>query len=109
MHDAQLSPDGLREIRFPPLVALEPLDRRLSQKLPAGPAKQFLGRRIDVARDAPPNEQDDTRRNQIKASRIPTERPHERRPEEQTSELQSLMRNSYAVYCLKKKNKTNKQ
>src|SRR3546814_4870150 len=30
------------------------------------------------------------------------------RSEEHTSELQSLMRNSYAVFCLKKKNKTNK-
>src|SRR3546814_7068097 len=30
----------------------------------------------------------------------------ERRSEEHTSELQSLMRISYAVFCLKKKNKT---
>src|SRR3546814_1789187 len=30
----------------------------------------------------------------------------EARSEEHTSELQSLMRNSYAVFCLKKKNKT---
>src|SRR3546814_6694695 len=30
------------------------------------------------------------------------------RSEEHTSELQSLMRNSYAVSCLKKKNKTTK-
>src|SRR3546814_2244238 len=30
-----------------------------------------------------------------------------RRSEEHTSELQSLMRNSYAVFCLKKKNKYN--
>src|SRR3546814_6907980 len=30
------------------------------------------------------------------------------RSEEHTSELQSLMRISYAVYCLKKKNNTNK-
>src|SRR3546814_4242265 len=30
----------------------------------------------------------------------------DRRSEEHTSELQSLMRNSYAVFCLKKKNKT---
>src|SRR3546814_9862221 len=30
-----------------------------------------------------------------------------RRSEEHTSELQSLMRNSYAVFCLKKKNKKN--
>src|SRR3546814_6980389 len=31
------------------------------------------------------------------------------RSEEHTSELQSLMRNSYAVFCLKKKKKTRKQ
>src|SRR3546814_8259411 len=31
------------------------------------------------------------------------------RSEEHTSELQSLMRISYAVFCLKKKNTTNKQ
>src|SRR3546814_1986290 len=29
--------------------------------------------------------------------------PHQPRSEEHTSELQSLMRNSYAVFCLKKK------
>src|SRR3546814_1977191 len=32
----------------------------------------------------------------------------QRRSEEHTSELQSLMRISYAVFCLKKKNKTDK-
>src|SRR3546814_4664558 len=32
-----------------------------------------------------------------------------RRSEVHTSELQSLMRNSYAVFCLKKKKKTHKQ
>src|SRR3546814_6665827 len=31
------------------------------------------------------------------------------RSEEHTSELQSLMRNSYAVFCLKKKNNNNKR
>src|SRR3546814_10090140 len=31
------------------------------------------------------------------------------RSEEHTSELQSLMRNSYAVFCLKKKNKKHRQ
>src|SRR3546814_2103048 len=31
---------------------------------------------------------------------------HQQRSEEHTSELQSLMRISYAVFCLKKKNKT---
>src|SRR3546814_6315712 len=34
------------------------------------------------------------------------ETAHERRSEEHTSELQSLMRIPYAVFCLKKKNKT---
>src|SRR3546814_5359290 len=33
--------------------------------------------------------------------------PQACRSEEHTSELQSLMRNSYAVFCLKKKNKQN--
>src|SRR3546814_5080553 len=33
--------------------------------------------------------------------------PHLRRSEEHTSELQSLMRISYAVFCLKKKNNRN--
>src|SRR3546814_9981022 len=35
-------------------------------------------------------------------------RTHFRRSEEHTSELQSLMRISYAVFCLKKKNRTRK-
>src|SRR3546814_4174336 len=34
------------------------------------------------------------------------ERPATSRSEEHTSELQSLMRNSYAVFCLKQKTKT---
>src|SRR3546814_10258177 len=34
---------------------------------------------------------------------------HRPRSEEHTSELQSLMRISYAVFCLKKKNNNNKQ
>src|SRR3546814_4991570 len=39
-----------------------------------------------------------------------TEQHHKRiRSEEHTSELQSLMRNSYAVFCLKKKNKHTQQ
>src|SRR3546814_5153282 len=36
-------------------------------------------------------------------------RPCRRRSEEHTSELQSLMRNSYAVFCLKKKRITKDQ
>src|SRR3546814_3713169 len=36
-------------------------------------------------------------------ARLAPERHHPSRSEEHTSELQSLMRNSYAVFCLKKK------
>src|SRR3546814_9375253 len=36
-------------------------------------------------------------------------RGRDTRSEEHTSELQSLMRISYAVFCLKKKNKNNKK
>src|SRR3546814_6635251 len=38
--------------------------------------------------------------------RRPTAAERSGRSEEHTSELQSLMRNSYAVFCLKKKQKT---
>src|SRR3546814_3946448 len=38
----------------------------------------------------------------------PPVRPQPARSEEHTSELQSLMRISYAVFCLKKKTKNNK-
>src|SRR3546814_7945695 len=39
----------------------------------------------------------------------PAHGPRHRRSEEHTSELQSLMRISYAVFCLKKKKKTTKR
>src|SRR3546814_8451573 len=39
---------------------------------------------------------------------LPAERPGMMRSEEHTSELQSLMRISYAVFCLKKKTNTKK-
>src|SRR3546814_3679147 len=39
------------------------------------------------------------------APRLATKQGHDRRSEEHTSELQSLMRISYAVFCLKKKKK----
>src|SRR3546814_2871104 len=39
-------------------------------------------------------------------ARFAMDRYFDKRSEEHTSELQSLMRLSYAVFCLKKKNKT---
>src|SRR3546814_7651549 len=44
-----------------------------------------------------------------RAARPPHQEPLPARSEEHTSELQSLMRISYAVFCLKKKKKKNKQ
>src|SRR3546814_7635362 len=43
---------------------------------------------------------------QESASSPQTDEPQANRSEEHTSELQSLMRISYAVFCLKKKNTT---
>src|SRR3546814_8648499 len=49
-------------------------------------------------------------RNGHRLRRTPQDRGRQRRSEEHTSELQSLMRISYAVFCLKKKkNTTTKQ
>src|SRR3546814_1389125 len=45
----------------------------------------------------------------LPASGEPLSAGRDRRSEEHTSELQSLMRISYAVFCLKKKKKLNKQ
>src|SRR3546814_6805771 len=48
---------------------------------------------------------------QVPLRALPSPRPRARqsgRSEEHTSELQSLMRISYAVFCLKKNNKTNR-
>src|SRR3546814_4357549 len=43
------------------------------------------------------------------SARSASARTRWRRSEEHTSELQSRMRNSYAVFCLKKKNKEDKK
>src|SRR3546814_1893886 len=44
---------------------------------------------------------------QLETQPVPPTRPARRRSEEHTSELQSLMRISYAVFCLKKNNTNN--
>src|SRR3546814_1019513 len=40
------------------------------------------------------------------STQLPQQAPQPERSEEHTSELQSLMRNSYAVFCLKQKKTT---
>src|SRR3546814_9750601 len=44
----------------------------------------------------------------LRAERVLHHQRQQQRSEEHTSELQSLMRNSYAVFCLKKKTSANK-
>src|SRR3546814_4196389 len=46
---------------------------------------------------------------QVDGHQVHRNAPDHLRSEEHTSELQSLMRISYAVFCLKKKNNTNKR
>src|SRR3546814_9747824 len=54
----------------------------------------------------PPVDERDGKEFQIKTSRILHRVENTRRSEEHTSELQSLMRIPYAVFCLKKKKTT---
>src|SRR3546814_6460334 len=63
---------------------------------------RLAGRRLARRRLADPARRDDARA--ARAAALHHEQPD--RSEEHTSELQSLMRISYAVFCLQKKNKT---
>src|SRR3546814_6626727 len=81
---------------------VEPLDREAVAHLAgdlaglAGVGGHFLGREREVGPvDAEPR--------QRRERRVGIERRRPWRSEEHTSELQSLMRISYAVFCLKKK------
>src|SRR3546814_2197796 len=70
---------------------------RFSETPPARTRKQHADE--DVLRQNPPDEGDDHRQELIQGPQP------DQRSEEHTSELQSLMRISYAVFCLKKKTK----
>src|SRR3546814_2095925 len=92
--------------------------RQATLLLAASPRRRKL---LLLVTDGKPNDLDryegrygveDTRQAVIEARRqgllpfcITIDREAGSRSEEHTSELQSLMRNSYAVFCLKKKNK----
>src|SRR3546814_10853900 len=76
----------------------------------SGPRRHGAGSltRIDTSA-ARPRFPENHERNFDEPSVQPDRRDHDRSPErseEHTSELQSLMRISYAVFCLKKKKKT---
>src|SRR3546814_8447010 len=70
-------------------------------------AKESVGLLQDAGRDRPCFGFRQTGRGTGKCPRRP--RCGTRRPEEHTSELQSLMRISYAVFCLKKKQYQNEK
>src|SRR3546814_5423108 len=92
---------------YPTLFRAEPrLCRRLQlpRPRPAEEGRPALGRRAQPGA----SRQDSAFRGERAAARRADQRPRHRyaagRSEEHTSELQSLMRISYAVFCLKKKN-----
>src|SRR3546814_4578153 len=58
--------------------------------------------------DAEPHHHPPPQRQQLQSQPCLRQRRQPGRSEEQTSELQSLMRISYAVFCLKKKKKQSK-
>src|SRR3546814_5949437 len=91
----------------------QPLEhsRRRQSARPAYPARRAARRgeqfaRSPVVRPARPRRDRNARGSHIGARRLFTLGPRPR-SEEHTSELQSLMRSSYAVFCLKKKNTHN--
>src|SRR3546814_8627687 len=68
--------------------------------------KALIGLRANRGCGQPPDEADHGSRGQCRAGRAVEDRykhVYAPRSEEHTSELQSLMRISYAVFCLKKK------
>src|SRR3546814_10608120 len=86
--------------RVPPSV-----DRRGS-RVPADWAPPPDTRRGRRAASNSPDRAARRRTRQTGAATLPKHQDCWSRSEEHTSELQSLMRISYAVFCLKKKNKT---
>src|SRR3546814_7423973 len=88
---------------FPARVARRRRGRRLNATQPL-PARQRPGPRFatQTRRGGPSGLVLPAHRDHGLAVRIQRDRDH--RSEEHTSELQSLMRISYAVFCLKKKN-----
>src|SRR3546814_10743114 len=84
------------------------LDARAALYLPRGDGARACPRRLAVQRQYDRPDHRDIRDRCAEAALSRAYRQHRRlvvpRSEEHTSELQSLMRISYAVFCLKKKN-----
>src|SRR3546814_8052217 len=93
-------------------AALEPVDQlrdrlRLVASGLEGSHELEIGGMYGVVHGRRAGERTDQFSEPGKWGRDHPEQPRRRRSEEHTSELQSLMRISYAVFCLKKKNKRN--
>src|SRR3546814_9674125 len=69
------------------------LRERMGKNLPAEPSLRSRARRTGA---------DGARRCRTGRRRRPERRPPARKPEEHSDELQSIMRNEYALYCIKK-------
>src|SRR3546814_3859770 len=80
------------------LPAVLPTRKRLGETLDEHAAVRQAGKRVDAGK---------SHRLAFALLHAARHRKHalQERSEEHTSELQSLMRSSYAVFCLKKKNK----
>src|SRR3546814_9085834 len=74
---------------------------------PDGRDRHWSGRRYRRGGRLPPSPP--SRRESVSAAPFRYGKSRRARSEEHTSELQSLMRISYAVFCLKKKNRHNNQ
>src|SRR3546814_7568701 len=89
------------------MIRRPPRSTRTDTLFPYTTLLRSAGARFQVVFDAPGASQRRDRRNHHgRAS--PVSNGQEGRSEEHTSELQSLMRISYAVFCLKKKKSTKK-
>src|SRR3546814_9764526 len=93
------------------MIRLQPRSTRTDTLFPYTTLFRSLSR-PDLRSDGAPELRDDRRCEQSAArgtdSRQDRHLDRRDRSEEHTSELQSLMRISYAVFCLKKKNKKKK-
>src|SRR3546814_8951309 len=87
--------------RAPAAVRRRP---RLARRLARGRGRPQRNRQVEPVRRPARRGRGRPRRHRRAQSRA--HRQHRARSEEHTSELQSLMRISYAVFCLKKKNKS---
>src|SRR3546814_10847979 len=103
--------DGRRELRrqWSDLPRAGTSARQWFPQLPDPPRSHCVRDRIKaiplaIDREIPAREQDQSRGDRHPSAEAGHHIDGQSRSEEHTSELQSLMRNSYAVFCLKKKN-----